>query len=117
MPMLSVDAQAALRGASRTWTFTYKAVTLDALTETRDLNVEACKVSNNALADKVKRTCDVTIAASSPFDPLSEMFRPYATLQTTTGALFTWCLGTFFLSSNTTASLTEAGESGRQFTG
>lgn len=106
----------ALVASQRNWSFAYKAVSGDGNTVLRDLTVERCSVANNNLADKVKRTCQVTLAASSPFDQLSELFRPYVTL-TYGGTTFTWCLGTFLLSSNSNRALAEAGGSSSALVG
>lgn len=112
----SSAAAAALVASQRAWRFAYKAVS-NAGVELRDLTVEECKVSNNDLADKSKRTCNVRIAESTPFDQLSEMFRPYATLLLPGGGSATWCLGTFYLSSATGSVLAAAGESSQDYVG
>lgn len=110
------DVAYALTQPTRSWRFNYYAVNA-AGAEVRELTVEDCKVSNNDLADKVKRTCTVRLAKSSTFDQLTERFRPYATLILPSGSTAVWCLGTFYLSSATDALLTQAGESSRDFVG
>lgn len=111
MPTPDPITAAALVASSRKWTFAYKAV--DPAGVERDLTVESCKVDNNDLADKSKRTCNVTIAKGSPFNQLNELFRPYVSLAGGT----TWCLGTFLLSSATGSVLTAAGASSSTFVG
>lgn len=112
MPVPSGAAASALVASQRQWAFSYKAVN-QANVEVRDLTVERCEVSNNDLADKSKRTCNVVLAASSTFDTLTEKFRPYVTLANGD----TWCMGTFLLASDKTPVLVEAGRSSRALTG
>lgn len=116
MPAPSSPIAAALVGSSRSWRFSYRACDSTGV-ELRDLTVESCKVDNNDLADKSKRTCNVRIAKSTPFNQLNELFRPYVTLLLPAGGLATWCLGTFLLSSAKGSVLTQAGESSSDFTG
>lgn len=117
MPTPTGPTAVELVAATRSWSFSYKAVSSDGLTELRDLTVELCTVDNNDLADVAKRTCSVTLAASSPFDQLAELFRPYVTLRFASGGVATWCLGTFLLSSSTTRALAQAGSSSLPFVG
>lgn len=116
MPAPAAGVAAALTATERSWRFAYRACDSSG-NELRDLTVESCKVENNDLADKSKRTCQVTLARTSPFDQLSELFRPYVTLLLPGGGFATWCMGTFLLSSATGSVLTAAGESSSSFVG
>jgi hypothetical protein len=118
MPAPSSSAAAALIAVQRQWSFRFEAVQQSTMTELRELTVESCSITNNSLADKVQRTCDVKLAASSPFSFLNELFRPYAVLTDPASGVSTeWCLGTFLLSSNVSSELTTAGDSSAACTG
>jgi hypothetical protein len=95
----SVAQVTALTAGARSWTFTYEALD-NQHRVTRSLAVAACTVANNSLADKVKRTCKVTVSDTTPFNQMTERFRAYANLRLADGTLATWCMGTFLLSTN-----------------
>lgn len=114
---LTSNVVAALTATERRWSFRYERLDKDATTVLGELDVEACSVADNALADKSKRTCSVKLAPGEAFDQLDELFRPYVRLQLADSTWAEWLLGTFLLSTGGTRSASRAGDSGQSFSG
>lgn len=105
--MVYTDAEiaAALVAPARRWSFRYERVT----STTTDLTVIDCSVAYNDLADGVQRTCAVRLPDGSPFNILTDRFRPWARLLMPDGGWQEWCLGTFYLSTDTRRKAVAAG--------
>lgn len=99
MPYEGGDIVAALLSSSRTWDFRYERLYLDG-TSVGPMTLSNVKVSHNALADKIKRTCTASIRADSGFDFLSDRMRIFARLKMFDGDWQEWPLGTFLLTTS-----------------
>jgi hypothetical protein len=103
------EVAAALVAPTRTWDFRYDRVDLDGnVTGTEE--VLAASVAYNDLADKIKRTCSVTLRGTTTFDPLSDRLRPYALLRMPDGGWHDFPLGTFYLPTTGRVRLPTAGK-------
>lgn len=108
MPYESTAISAALRAPAREWAFRYERVLPDG--SIMDEEVVTCTVKHDDLAD-VKRTCDLTLPASSTFDQLTHRLRAYARLRMPDGEWQEWALGTFYLQTARRRRAAAAGDS------
>lgn len=89
----------ALKSSARRWSFRHEIINQDG-----DFmgvaNVVDASVSNNDLADKVKRTGDFTLSVDNDIDYYKDRLRSFARLKMHDGNWHEWCVGTFHLTTS-----------------
>lgn len=92
----TAEINAALLAGSRRWSFRHEIIAPDGSLK-GIASVTDAKISNNDLADKIKRTGDFSISADSNINYFVDRLRSFAKLRMLDGGYNEWAVGTFHL--------------------